>query len=88
MKTTIELPDATLRQAKILTAARGVTLRRFFIEALEGQFRRCASDSGTRMSETPWMGGFGALSDLSDKNRRVLCVIEQEFETLAPEDLA
>ena len=88
MKTTIELPDATLRQARILAAIRGVTLRRFFIEALEEQFRRCASDSGTRMPEAPWMGGFGALSDLSDENRRVLHVIEQEFETLAPEDLA
>lgn len=62
MKTTIDLPDATLRQAKTAAAARGVTLKRFFIEALEEQFRRCASDSGTRMSESPWMGGFGALS--------------------------
>ena len=88
MKTTIELPDATLRRAKILAAARGVTLRRFFIEALEEQFRRCASESGTRMSEAPWMDGFGGLSDLSDENRRVLDVIEQAFETLAPEDLA
>ena len=34
------------------------------------------------------MDGFGALSDLSDENRRVLDVIEQAFETLAPEDLA
>ena len=34
------------------------------------------------------MDGFGALSDLAEENRRVLDVIEQEFETLAPEDLA
>ena len=88
MKTTIELPDATFRQAKILAAARGVTLKRLFIEALEEQFRRCASELGPRKSEAPWMDGFGALSDLSDENRRVLDVIEQEFETLAHEDLA
>ena len=88
MKTTIELPDATFRQAKILAAARGVTLKRLFIEALEEQFRRCASESGSRKSEAPWMDGFGALSDLSDENRRVLDVIDQEFETLAPDDLA
>ena len=88
MKTTIELPDATLRRAKILAAARGVTLKRFFIEALEEQFRRCTSESGTRMSEAPWMDGFDGLSDLSDENRRVLDVIEQAFETLALEDLA
>ena len=88
MKTTIELPDATLRQAKILAAARGVTLKRFFIEALEEQFRRCASELDARTSEVPWMDGFGALSDLSDENRHVLHVIEQEFETLALEDPA
>lgn len=89
MKTTIELPDATFRQAKILAAARGVTLKRFFTEALEEQLRRCASDEPrTRRPEAPWMDGFGALSDLAEENRRVLDVIEQEFETLAPDDLA
>lgn len=88
MKTTIELPDTMLRQAKIFAAARGVTLKRFFIEALEEQFRRCSNEPGTRTPEAPWMDGFGALSDLSDENRRLLHVIEQEFETLAPEDLA
>ncbi len=40
MKTTLELPDAMFRQAKALAAARGVTLRRFFTEALEEQLRR------------------------------------------------
>ena len=34
------------------------------------------------------MAGFGALSDLSNENRCVLGVIEEEFEILAPEDLA
>lgn len=88
MKTTIELPDAMFRQAKILAAARGVTLNRFFIEALEEHFRRCASESGVHEPETPWMDGFGALSGLSNENRRVLQIIEQEFETLAPEGRA
>ena len=83
MKTTIELPDATFRRAKALAAGRGMTLKRFFTEALEEQLRRCSSDA-----EAPWMAGFGVLSDLSDENRRVLSVIEQEFETLSPEDLA
>ncbi len=83
MKTTIELPDATFRRAKALAAGRGMTLKRFFTEALEEQLRRCSSDT-----EAPWMVGFGELSDLSDENRRILSVIEQEFETLSPEDLA
>ena len=34
------------------------------------------------------MAGFGALSDLSDENRRVLELIEHEFERLSPEDVA
>ena len=83
MKTTIELPEATFRRAKAFASGRGMTLKRFFTEALEEQLRRCSGDT-----ETPWMAGFGALSDLSDENRRVLDVIEQEFETLSPEDLA
>ena len=87
MKTTIDLPDATFRQAKILAVARGMTLKRFFIEALEEHFRRCASGLGDRESEAPWMDGFGTSSDLPDENRHVLQVIEQEFETLAPENL-
>ena len=34
------------------------------------------------------MAGYGELSDLAEENRRILDAIEQEFETLAPEDLA
>ena len=88
MKTTIELPEVMFRQAKALAAARGVTLRRFFTEALEEQLRRCTSGNPTAGAEPPWMAGFGALADLSDENRRVLDGIEQEFEKLSPEDLA
>ncbi len=82
MKTTVELPDSTFRQAKALAAGRGMTLKRFFTEALEEQLRRCASET-----QAPWMAGFGVLSDLSDENRHVLTIIEQEFETFSPEDL-
>ena len=88
MKTTVDLPDAMFRQAKALAAARGITLRRFFTEALEAQLLRCKGDSRTGHEGPPWIAGFGALSDLSDEHRRVLGVIEEEFERLAPEDLA
>ena len=86
MKTTIELPDVMFRQAKALAAARGVTLRRFFTEALEAQLLHCKGDSRTGHEGPPWMAGFGVLSDLSDEHRRVLDVIEEEFEKLAPEN--
>ena len=32
------------------------------------------------------MAGFGGLSDIRDENRRVLELIEDEFERLSPED--
>ena len=41
-----------------------------------------------RDAEPPWMAGFGALSDLSSENRLILAAMEEEFETLAPEDFA
>ena len=88
MKTTIELPESTFRQAKVLSAGRGMTLKQFFTEALEEKLRRCAAEGAARDTEPPWMAGFGALSDLSNENRFILATIEEEFETLAPEDIA
>ena len=88
MKTTIELPDALFRQSKSLAAARGVTLKRFFTEALEEKLRRSTEGGSAANMEPPWMAGFGALSDIRDENRRVLELIEDEFERLSPEDVA
>ena len=88
MKTTIELPDALFRQAKALAATRGVTLRHLFTEALEVQLRRCSRASRAGAADPPWMAGFGRLSDLSGEHRRVLDLIEEEFERLPSEDLA
>ena len=48
-----------------------------------------AKVGATPATEEPsWMAGFGALSDLSDENRRILDNIEDEFERLPPEDAA
>ncbi len=88
MKTTVELPDVLFRQAKALAAARGITLRRFFTEALEERLRPRTQGGRADDREPPWMAGFGALSDLSDENRRVLASIEEEFERLPLEDRA
>jgi hypothetical protein len=83
MKTTVELPDALFRKVKALAASRGMTLKRFFTEALEEHIRRYEV-----RANPPWMAGFGALSDLSDENRRILDMIEEEFKTIHPEDIA
>lgn len=83
MKTTVELLDAVFRQAKAFAASRGMILKRFFTEGVREHLRRRAG--GT---DPPWMAGFGALSDLSDENRRILEIIREEFETISPEDPA
>ena len=87
MKTTIDLPDATFRQAKAMAAARGMTLKRFFTEALEERLRRCTVETRNEGVEPPWMAGFGALSDIADENRHVINLIEEEFERLSAEDI-
>ena len=88
MKTTLDLPDATLRRAKALATDHGVTLQQFVAEALDEKLRR-ASATGTsgRDTDPPWMAGFGALADLRKENRRIEALIEEEFEKLpAAED--
>lgn len=87
MKTTIELPDATFRQATALAAAHGTTLKQFFTDALDEKLRRCARERGESEPEPPWMAGFGALSDLSSEHRRVNAAIEAEFGKLEAEDV-
>ena len=86
MKTTVDLPDAMVRQAKSVAAARGMTLKRFLTEALAERLRRCAAETGGGV-EPRWMAGFGALSDIADESRHVLDLIEEEFEVLSPEPL-
>ena len=87
MKTTIDLPDGTFRLAKSIAAARGMTLKRFFTEALEERVRRCTAENRNDREAPPWMAGFGALADIGEENRRVLRLIEEEFETLSPRNL-
>ncbi len=64
----------------------GVTVKRFSAEAPQGNLRRRTSGCDAGNEEPPWMAGFGALSDLAVENRRVLTLIEDEFESLSPED--
>ncbi|MDE0680693.1 MAG: hypothetical protein OXI11_10845 [Gammaproteobacteria bacterium] len=86
MKTTIEIPEATFRQAKTFAAAQGITLKQLITEALERRLERALGAGGNIDDTPPWMAGYGALSHMTSENRRVLGLIEEEFEKL-PEDM-
>lgn len=87
MKTTIEIPEATFRHAKTFAAAQGITFKQLVTEALERRLQRSVEADGGVADAPPWMAGYGALSHLADENRRILGLIEEEFEKLHPEDL-
>ncbi|MEO8025896.1 MAG: hypothetical protein ABI823_05465 [Bryobacteraceae bacterium] len=81
MKTTLELPDATLRKAKAKAAERGVALRQYVTEAVEEKLR--AEQSG---EEKPWMKFAGGLRDLKKETQRINRLIADEFERIDPQD--
>lgn len=85
MKTTLDLPDETFRQAKARAALRGIPMRQFVTEALEEKIRG-ESLKGAPVSSPPWMRGFGALADLAEENRRIDGLIAEEFGKIEPED--
>ena len=76
------------RRAKAYAAVNGISLKQFFSEALEEKLRRCVDESDAGQVLPPWMTGFGALADLSDENRRIMNLIDEEFEKIDPEDAA
>ena len=78
MKTTLEMPDATLRKAKAKAAEQGIPLRQFVTEAVEAKL--AASEN------KPWMQALGGLRHLKKENARINRIIEDEFERIEPED--
>ncbi len=84
MKTTIEIPDRIFRKAKSKAAERGLTLKQFVTEAL--QEKLAAGPRGPSPAQPPWMEGFGALRRLHAETARVQASIDEEFETVEPED--
>jgi hypothetical protein len=85
MKTTIEIPEATFRRAKTLAAARGISLKQLFTEAMDEKLRPTASRG--KAAVPAWMKGFGGLADLKVENARIMTLIEEEFEHIEPEEL-
>ena len=73
-----------LHHTKALAASRDMTLKQFFIDALQDKLGRCTGDAAGREPEAPWMAGFGALADLSHEHHRVREAIAEEFESSCP----
>jgi len=83
MKTTIDIPDDLFRLAKARASLSGISLRQFVTDTLRAQLQ--AEDERARSSDPPWMKGFGALADLAAETARIRGLIEDEFESIEPE---
>ena len=84
MKTTLEIPDSLFRRAKAKAAERGQALREFVTEAL--QEKLSGRTAPTNPDGPPWMRGFGRLRSLRRETARIRQVIDEEFESVEPED--
>ncbi len=83
MKTTVEIPDALFKEAKILAAVEGLSMKQLITESLQ---RRIAGVTSDAKIEPPWKQAFGAMRSYRKENRRIERIIEQQFERIEPED--
>jgi hypothetical protein len=83
MKTTVEIPDDLFRQAKVVAALEGLSMKQLITESLQ---RRIASEGKNPETAPPWKRAFGAMRSYRKENRRIERIVEQEFERIEPED--
>ena len=86
VKTTLEIPKATLEKAKSMANSQGMSVHRLFVEAIEEKVRR---GKPARNREPRWMrlaGAFGKTRATRTETRRIQKVIDEEFERIEPED--
>jgi metal-responsive CopG/Arc/MetJ family transcriptional regulator len=83
MKLTLALPDQLLRKAKATAAEGGKSLKEFITEALRDKLAR---EHSHRAHQPEWMEGFGKLRHLHRETIRLQAIIDEEFETIEPED--
>ncbi|MCW5983530.1 MAG: hypothetical protein KIT09_35895 [Bryobacteraceae bacterium] len=81
MKTTLEMPDAIFRQAKARAAEQGIPLREFVTQAVAEKLT-----NSPRSGDKPWMKVAGGLRHLRKESARLRRIVEEEFETIEPED--
>jgi plasmid stability protein len=85
VKTTLEIPDALFRRAKLRAAERGQTIEELVTEALQ---EKLAARTGQAVSAEPeWMQGFGKLRRLRKETKRIQARIDEVFEVIEHEQL-
>jgi ribosomal protein L1 len=86
MKTTVEIPEKTLKRAKTVAAAKGLSLEQLVAEAIEDKIGR-SEEVGK--SEPRWMKFYGAFAkseEMRSDTRSIQKTIDQEFERIDPGD--
>jgi hypothetical protein len=78
VKTTLEIPDDLLRKAKAQAAARGISLKQLFTEALAERVDRVRRSS----RDPAWRKLSGSLRSLRAETSRIQARIDDEFEQL------
>jgi hypothetical protein len=78
MKTTLEIPDAILRRAKMQAAREGATLRAVVTRSLEAELER----DNVTSSQAPWRKHFGGLSQLHAERAAIDADITEAFEAI------
>jgi hypothetical protein len=81
MKTTVDIPDSLLRQAKARAALKGTSMRDFFVQAIEARL-----DAEQKRPRKPhgWRAVFGKAPKGSAAE--VQATIDEEFGKIDPDD--
>jgi uncharacterized protein DUF6364 len=80
LKTTLVIPDAILRRAKSMAAARGISLSELVTEALGDKL-----SGGAKSAEKPWMKHVGKLKHLHKETIRINRLIQESSERIGPQ---
>jgi hypothetical protein len=80
VKTAVDIPDPLFRKAKPAAAQEGISLKKFFTEAILERLRH------RKPFRKRWEAGFGGLRDLHAANQRIARIIKVEFETVGEEE--
>ncbi|MFZ5806076.1 MAG: hypothetical protein ACOY3I_02550 [Verrucomicrobiota bacterium] len=79
MKTTIEMPDALFRQAKIAAAICGVSFQKLYTEAMAEKLNSLKKKLFPEASLKRGFGVFGKNKKIVEDTRRIQKIIDEEF---------